>query len=53
MKIESVALPGVATSPIEELPVINAEEIKSILFLGIKGSVRPDSEARHTVDTYA
>ena len=53
MKIESVALPGVATSPIEELPVINAEEIKSILFLGIRGNVRPVANAEHTVDTYA
>lgn len=53
MKIESVALPSVPTTPIEELPVINAEQIKSILYLGIRGNVRLAVNAEHTVDTYA
>jgi hypothetical protein len=53
MKIESVALQGVSTTPIEEMPVIKAEEIKSILYLGIRGNVRPAVNAEHAVDTYA
>ena len=53
MKIESVALPSVPTTPIEEMPIIKAEDIRSILFLGIRGNVRPASNAEHTVDTYA
>ncbi|OHD73394.1 MAG: hypothetical protein A2177_13135 [Spirochaetes bacterium RBG_13_68_11] len=53
MKIESVALPSVQTTPIEEMPVINAEQIRSILYLGIRGNVRPAANAEHTVDTYA
>jgi hypothetical protein len=53
MKIESVALPSVPTTPIEEMPVIKAEEIKSILYLGIRGNVRLAVNAEHAVDTYA
>lgn len=53
MKIESVALPSVPTTPIEEMPIIKAEEIRSILSLGLRGSVRPAENAGHTVDTYA
>lgn len=53
MKIESMALPSVPTTPIEEMPIIKAEEIKSILYLGIRGNVRPVVNAEHAVDTYA
>ena len=53
MKIESIALPSVPTTPIEEMPIINAEQIKSILYLGIRGQVRPAVNAEHAVDTYA
>jgi hypothetical protein len=53
MKIESVALSSVPTTPIEDLPIIKAEEIKSILYLGIRGNVRPAATAEHAVDTYA
>ncbi len=53
MKIESMALPNVPTTPIEEMPIIKAEEIKSILYLGIRGNIRPAMNAEHTVDTYA
>jgi len=53
MKIESIALPSVPTTPIEEMPIINAEQIKTILYLGIKGNLRPVANAEHTVDTYA
>jgi hypothetical protein len=53
MKIESVAIPSVPTTPIEEMPIIKAEEIRSILYLGIRGNMRPAPSAQHTVDTYA
>jgi hypothetical protein len=53
MKIESVAIPSVPTTPIEDMPIIKAEEIRSILYLGIRGNVRPAASAQHTVDTYA
>jgi hypothetical protein len=53
MKIESVAIPSVPTTPIAEMPIIKAEEIRSILYLGIRGNVQPAADARHTVDTYA
>jgi hypothetical protein len=53
MKIESTGLASVPTTPIEDLPIIKADEIKSILYLGIRGTVRPAANAGHTVDTYA
>ena len=53
MKIESVAIPSVPTTPIAEMPIIKAEEIRSILYLGIRGNVQLAVDARHTVDTYA
>ena len=53
MKIESVALSSVQTAQADQLLVINAEQIRTILYLGIKGFVRSASNAEHTVDTYA
>jgi hypothetical protein len=58
MKVDSVALPTVSnaqsTPPANDLPIMNAEEIKSILYLGIKGVIKLDTGAKeHTVDTYA
>lgn len=53
MKVDSVALPIMPASQVEELPIINAEEIKSILYLGIRGEVMLDAGKKHTVDTYA
>jgi hypothetical protein len=53
MKVESVALPTVQASRPEELPIINADQIKSILYLGIRGEVKLESGSKHTVDTYA
>jgi hypothetical protein len=34
-------------------PVMNAEEIKIILYLGIKGEIKLDQGTKHAVDTYA
>jgi hypothetical protein len=53
MKIESVALPTVPTTQVSELPIIKADDIKSILFLGIKGEIQLETGKKHTVDTYA
>jgi len=56
MKVDSVAVPAVsnAQSTPHDLPIMNAEEIKSILFLGIKGEIKLDTGGKeHTVDTYA
>lgn len=53
MKVDSIALPIAPASQPEELPIINAEEIKSILYLGIRGEVRLETGSKHTVDTYA
>ncbi|HTP60283.1 MAG TPA: hypothetical protein VMM82_15275 [Spirochaetia bacterium] len=39
--------------PMSDLPIMKAEEIKSILYLGIKGEIKLDLDAKHTVDTYA
>ena len=53
MKVENIALPILPVSQPEELPIINAEEIKSILYLGIRGEVKLELGGKHTVDTYA
>ena len=53
MKVDSVALPMVANAQANELPIIKADEIKTILYLGIKGEIKLDAGKKHTVDTYA
>ena len=42
MKVDSVALPAVSNAQMNDLPIMNAEEIKSILYLGIKGEIKLD-----------
>ncbi len=53
MKIESVALAGTQTAATEDLPIMKAEAIKAILYLGIRGEIKLDTGKSHTVDTYA
>ena len=58
MKVDSVALPAVSnaqpTPAANDLPIMNADEIKSILYLGIRGEIKLDTGGKtHTVDTYA
>jgi hypothetical protein len=53
MKIDGVALQYLPKPAAEELPVINADQIKSILYLGIKGDIQPAAANEHTIDTYA
>ena len=57
MKVDNVALPSVSNPQMSDLPIMNAEEIKTILYLGIKGEIKLSSGANsgtsHAVDTYA
>jgi hypothetical protein len=53
MKVDSVALPTVPNTQAAEMPIIKADDIKSILYLGIKGEIKLDTGKKHTVDTYA
>jgi hypothetical protein len=53
MKIDSVALPTVPNTQAVEMPIINMDDIKSILYLGIKGEIKLETGKKHTVDTYA
>jgi hypothetical protein len=41
-----------AAEPVER-PVINLEEIKSIIYLGVKGQIEPGGAESHRVDTFA
>jgi hypothetical protein len=53
MKIENIISLGKPTSSTEDLPIIKAEEIKSILYLGVRGDITLASDNKHTIDTYA
>ena len=53
MKVDSIALPVMPNTPPAEMQVINADAIKTILYLGIKGEIRLETGSKHTVDTYA
>jgi hypothetical protein len=53
MKIDSVALPTVPMTQTMEMPIIKVDDIKSILYLGIKGEIQLETGKKHTVDTYA
>jgi hypothetical protein len=51
MKVESVSQIFVPTSTAEDFPIINAEEIKSILSLGIRGNIKPETDEKNTKNT--
>jgi hypothetical protein len=53
MKVDSIALPALPSAPAAELPIIKVDDIKTILYLGIKGEIKLDAGSKHTVDTYA
>jgi hypothetical protein len=53
MKVDSVALPIMPGTQPNDLPIIKVEEIKSILYLGIKGEIKLETGKKHSVDTYA
>ncbi len=59
MKVDTIALLGAqptqsaqsAQNP--EMPVISVDDIKTILYLGIRGEIRLEPATKHAVDTYA
>jgi hypothetical protein len=53
MKVDSIALPTVPITQTAELPIIKADDIKTILYLGIRGEIKLETGKKHTVDTYA
>jgi hypothetical protein len=53
MKVESVIVPRKPASPTDDLPIMNAEEIKTILYLGIRGAVELETDKKHSVDMLA
>ncbi len=53
MKIESVALAGAKNPSTADLPIMKADAIKAILYLGIRGDIKLDLGNSHTIDTYA
>jgi hypothetical protein len=53
MKVDSVALTVAPSPQAAELPIIKVDDIKTILYLGIKGEIKLDTGKKHTVDTYA
>jgi len=53
MKVESVATSLMPTAQTDEMPVIKADQIKSILYLGIRGDIQLETGKKHSVDTYA
>ena len=53
MKVDSIALPSMPNPQAPEIPLIKADDIKTILYLGIKGEIKLDTGKKHTVDTYA
>ena len=53
MKIESIALAGTQNASSADLPIMKADAIKAILYLGIRGDIKLDAGKSHTVDMYA
>lgn len=54
MSIDAVQMPQIQPpkTPDREIPLIDAEDIKAILYLGIRGEIALPME-RHKVDIYA
>jgi hypothetical protein len=54
MKVENMSTQATLSMPRVETPVIKVDEIKSILYLGIKGDMKlTEADSSHAVDTYA
>jgi hypothetical protein len=53
MKVDGIALPTVPITQAAEMPIIKVDDIKTILYLGIRGEIKLDTGKQHTVDTYA
>jgi hypothetical protein len=54
MKVENMTAQAMQSMPRGDVAVIKVDEIKNILYLGIKGDLKlMDSGSSHAVDTYA
>jgi len=53
MKVDPISPPVGQSTPIADMPLIKADDIKTILYLGMKGQIRLEPSTRHAVDTYA
>jgi hypothetical protein len=53
MKVDSIALPLMPNAQTDDVVIIKAEQIKSILYLGIRGDIHLETGKKHSVDTYA
>jgi hypothetical protein len=53
MKVEGIGNLHVPATKTDELPIIKEEEIKSILYLGLRGAIKLDPGKTHAIDTYA
>jgi len=57
MKVGIVSQGLLQNPNITQIPIIKAEEIKSILYLGIRGDIKLSPEVKgnssHTIDTFA
>ncbi len=53
MKVEGIGPWHVPATKIDDLPIIKEEEIKSILYLGLRGTIKLETGKTHTIDTYA
>ncbi len=52
MKVDTIPLAMGQNAAANDMPLIKADDIKSILYLGIKGEIKLEG-TKHTVDTYA
>jgi hypothetical protein len=52
MKVDTIPLPMGQNTAAVDMPLIKADDIKTILYLGIKGAIKLDG-TKHAVDTYA
>jgi hypothetical protein len=53
MKVDPIALPLGPNTQNADMPVIDVDAIKAILYLGIRGEIKLESGPKHAVDTYA
>ncbi len=53
MRVEGIGSLLVPAAKTDELPIIKEEEIKSILYLGLRGTVILETGKKHAIDTYA
>jgi hypothetical protein len=53
MKVDPIFPPVGQSTPTADMPLIKADDIKTILYLGIRGQIRLEPSTKHAVDTFA